>query len=248
MLMNLLSNAIKYTAAGEVALNLRRDGDAWVLRVRDTGPGMAPEQQEAAFAEYVRLDSARGTDGLGIGLAIVRQSADLLGHRLTLTSAVGQGSCFTLRMDAVDDSPPVAEPVVAAAGTGQLIGVVDDDEQIREAMQALLTLHGYRACAAPSLEALQQALAAQQLGRPQLVLSDFHLATGDSLEPLAARVGEGGPWAGVPAVLITGDLPGEVLARCEALGLTVAYKPLSARKLTHLISTILAESAAAAPG
>lgn len=239
ILMNLLSNAIKYTVTGGVHIHAQRQGDDWLVSVNDTGPGIAPEQQEAAFSEYVRLDSSRGSDGLGIGLAIVKRSATLLGHRLELASTVGQGSSFTLWLQALDDTAVPVEAAPEAGGAGQIIGLVDDDEQIRQAMCELLRLRGYCAHAAPSLEALQLQLVEAGTPRPHLVLSDFHLGASESLGTLAALVGEGGPWAGVPAVLITGDLSPDVLAQCQSRGITVAYKPLPARKLTQVIEKAL---------
>lgn len=242
MVMNLLSNAIKYTVSGGVRIQVARQGPEWLLSVEDTGPGIAPEQQEAAFSDYVRLDSSRGSDGLGIGLAIVKRSALLLGHRLELASSLGEGSQFTLWLPALDEQMAAGEALAEAGGSGQVIGLVDDDEQIRHAMRELLTLRGYVAHAAASLEALQQQLVEAGTPRPQLVLSDFHLAGSDSLDALASLVGEGGAWAGVPAVLVTGDLSAEVLARCQALGITVAYKPLPARKLSQLIDRLLSDT------
>lgn len=240
MVMNLLSNAIKYTLAGAVEVRAQADGDDWLLSVADTGPGIPPEQQDAAFAEYVRLDASRGSDGLGIGLAIVKRSAALLGHQLALSSEVGHGSCFTLRLPALQEPGDSADAPLGARGTGHVIGLVDDDDQIRHAMRDLLNLHGYVAHAAPTLEALQQQLTQAGTPRPHIVLSDFHLGTSDSLDTLTALVGDGGSWAGVAAVLITGDLRTELLARCQALGITIAYKPLPARKLTQLVAKILA--------
>lgn len=240
MLMNLLSNAIKYTVTGTVEVRAQADGNDWLISVADTGPGIAPDQHDAAFTEYTRLDASRGSDGLGIGLAIVKRSAALLGHQLDLSSDVGQGCCFTLRLPAAHGPGGAADTPLAAHGTGQVIGLVDDDDQIRHAMRDLLRLHCYVAHAAPTLETLQQQLTQAGTPRPHLVLSDFHLGTSDSLDALTALVGDGGLWAGAAAVLITGDLRTELLARCQALGITIAYKPLSARKLTQLVAKILA--------
>lgn len=239
MVMNLLSNAIKYTTSGSVEVHARRQAAYWVLTVTDTGPGIPAEQQDAAFNEYVRLDSSRGSDGLGIGLAIVKRSAALLGHRLALRSTVGQGSCFTLWLPALAQPGVASPPPVDSTGAGQVIGLVDDDEQIRHAMHELLTLRGYVAHAAPTLDALQQQLIQAGIPQPHLVMSDFHLGTSDSLDTLAALVGDRGPWAGVPAVLITGDLSPGVLARCQSLGITIAHKPLSVRKLSQLVDRLV---------
>lgn len=242
MLMNLLSNAVKYTAHGGVHIWAERQGVEWAVTVQDTGLGIAPEQQEAAFSEYVRLDSSRGSDGLGIGLAIVKRSVALLGHRLELVSNLGQGARFTLWLQATAPAALEADAGLMAQGEGRVIGIVDDDEQIRHAMCELLQLRGYAAHAAGSLEVLQQQFCDAGMPPPHLLLSDYHLGANDSLHTLAALVGEGGSWSGVPAVLITGDLSTDVLSRCQSLGITVAYKPLPARKLTQLIHRVLAEA------
>lgn len=101
---NLLSNAIKYTHAGgrvEVRTGVRSDAEApapgaWIaVDVADTGPGIPPDASEQIFEEYARLDPA-AAEGAGIGLAISRSSARLLGGDLTFRSSVGEGSTFTL--------------------------------------------------------------------------------------------------------------------------------------------------------
>lgn len=101
---NLLSNAIKYTPTGgrvEVRTGVRSDGDApgpgsWIaVDVEDTGPGIPPEASEHIFEEYARLEPA-AAEGAGIGLAISRIAARLLGGDLTFRSSLGMGSTFTL--------------------------------------------------------------------------------------------------------------------------------------------------------
>lgn len=101
---NLLSNAIKYTPAGgrlEVRTDVRADDRApapgpWItVDVEDTGPGIPPEDSERIFQEYARLEPA-AAEGAGIGLAVSRASARLLGGDLTFRSSPGKGSTFTL--------------------------------------------------------------------------------------------------------------------------------------------------------
>lgn len=101
---NLLSNAIKYTPAGgsvEVRTGVRADGDApgpgaWLtVDVEDTGPGIPSEASEHIFQEYTRLEPA-AAEGAGIGLAVSRTMARLLGGDLTFRSSAGAGSTFTL--------------------------------------------------------------------------------------------------------------------------------------------------------
>ncbi len=99
IVLNLLSNAIKFTRQGEVHVSLRPSGsDRWIIRVSDSGIGIAPDQQEAVFEEFRQVDGpdSRDTQGAGLGLAIARKLARLLGGDLTIESSLGQGSTFTL--------------------------------------------------------------------------------------------------------------------------------------------------------
>ena len=107
VLGNLLSNAVKYTEQGSVVVTVgvRSGADApgpgeWVTaEVRDTGPGIAPEQQSMLFKEFSRLEP--GKEGAGIGLAISRLVARALGGEITVSSEPGKGSVFTLWLPCV---------------------------------------------------------------------------------------------------------------------------------------------------
>lgn len=104
VLGNLLSNAIKYTPApGRITVTTARAEDAgpragrWAaVRVADTGPGIPPEHREAVFEEFRRLHDGSGAPGHGLGLAIARRVAELLGGELSVGDAPGGGALFTL--------------------------------------------------------------------------------------------------------------------------------------------------------
>ena len=100
-IVNLVENAIKFTGAGgTVELSLERDGRYAVLAVRDTGVGMNPEDAERIFEPFVRLDGARTTDngGAGLGLSIVHSIVVAHDGRLSVQTAPGIGSTFTMRL------------------------------------------------------------------------------------------------------------------------------------------------------
>jgi len=103
ILLNLLSNACKFTKEGEVALRVRKvaDGREWVeLTVADTGIGLTAEQRAKLFQDFTQADSltARRYGGTGLGLAISRKLARMMGGDVTVTSELGKGSVFTVRL------------------------------------------------------------------------------------------------------------------------------------------------------
>ncbi len=105
ILLNLLSNACKFTKEGEVALRVRRvvDGHDWIeLAVADTGIGLTADQQAKLFQEFTQADSltARRYGGTGLGLALSRRLARMMGGDVTVTSEPGKGSVFTVRLPA----------------------------------------------------------------------------------------------------------------------------------------------------
>src|SRR3979490_2843313 len=103
ILLNLLSNACKFTKDGEVALRVRKvvDGHAWIeLAVADTGIGLTAEQRAKLFQDFTQADSltARRYGGTGLGLALSRKLARMMGGDVTVTSEPGRGSEFTVRL------------------------------------------------------------------------------------------------------------------------------------------------------
>nr|ACX33927.1 putative response regulator receiver sensor signal transduction histidine kinase [uncultured prokaryote AT5] len=103
ILLNLLSNACKFTKEGDVALRVRKvaDGRDWVeLAVADTGIGLTAEQQAKLFQEFTQADSltARRYGGTGLGLALSRKLARMMGGDVTVASEPGKGSVFTVRL------------------------------------------------------------------------------------------------------------------------------------------------------
>jgi GAF domain-containing protein len=109
ILLNLLSNACRFTKEGEVALRVRKvaDGRDWVeLAVADTGIGLTAEQQAKLFQDFTQADSltARRYGGTGLGLALSRKLARMMGGDVTVTSEPGKGSVFTVRLPGSTDS------------------------------------------------------------------------------------------------------------------------------------------------
>jgi signal transduction histidine kinase len=107
ILVNLLSNAAKYTPVGtDLAVTLSDECGFAVLSVADRGPGIAPTDRERIFDRFYRVDNAAGraSRGVGIGLALVRQLAELLHGTITADETPGGGARFTLAIPLAEDS------------------------------------------------------------------------------------------------------------------------------------------------
>jgi signal transduction histidine kinase len=114
---NLLGNAFKFTEQGEVKLSMDWDNHAWVIRVSDTGVGIPPHAHSLIFEAFRQLDgsSRRVYGGSGLGLAIVRNLTTMMEGTVTVDSALGRGSTFTVTLPLPVSNPAEAAPVLATA-------------------------------------------------------------------------------------------------------------------------------------
>ncbi len=166
-LFNLVSNACKFTDRGTVTISVARvrdDGSEWInFSVADTGIGMTAEQTTRLFQAFTQADASttRRYGGTGLGLAISQKFCQLMGGVITVTSAPGRGTTFTVRLPAkVIDSKSSfvpAEPTVRIASAamqapdgGPLVLVIDDDPRVHDLMGKFLKKEGLRMVAAAS--------------------------------------------------------------------------------------------------
>jgi signal transduction histidine kinase/CheY-like chemotaxis protein len=177
-LLNLASNAGKFTERGRVAVAVDRRHDRgrdWVtFAVSDTGIGMTAEQLARLFEEFTQADASttRRYGGTGLGLAISRRFCRMMGGDITVESAPGEGSTFTMWLPAdvpatrdgeaepvpapgAGDGPPPAPPPGRAA---RRVLVIDDDPTVRELMERFLAREGFAVVTAASgVEGLRRA-------------------------------------------------------------------------------------------
>ena len=157
VILNLLSNACKFTENGEVILEaarVPRDGDGWLtFTVRDTGIGMTPEQLGRVFEEFGQADSSttRRYGGTGLGLAISRRLCQLMAGDISVESAPGIGSTFTVRLPSgaaatsrsTRDTPETAGAVPGRPQGRNQVLVIDDEDTVRHLMRRLLVREGF---------------------------------------------------------------------------------------------------------
>ncbi len=192
VLANLLNNAAKYTdPGGRISIHAERDQDELVLRIRDTGIGIAPEILPRLFDLFLQADRSldRAQGGLGIGLTLVRRLVEMHGGTVQASSpGLGQGSEFTIRLPllpvdatggpAARDSRAVTEPV-RTPGHPIRILVVDDQKDTVESMALLLRLEGHEVQLAHDAPT---ALEIARLFRPEVAILDIGLPGIDGYE------------------------------------------------------------------
>jgi two-component system, sensor histidine kinase len=259
ILRNLVSNAIAHTPSGRVLIGCRkRGGDAVRIEVWDTGPGIPTHEHERVFWEFHQLRNPERdrTKGLGLGLAIVRRTAALLGHSLSLHSVEGRGTVFMLSVDAQQQAPaPDAEaetgvfaatqahtPAAVAPhdkpATGQLILVIDDDAQNREGLRLLLESWGHRVIAAAGPDELVE-LTADVPGKPGLIVSDYRLRDHETGIEAIDRMHEEYNDSAIPALLVSGDTDPARLIEAAARSIPILHKPVEVDALREWVDKLL---------
>src|SRR5262245_1281100 len=175
ILMNLLSNAVKFTTEGTITLAAQHRDGALTITVTDTGIGMPAEALGRIFEEFHQADSSttRQYGGTGLGLSISRRLAQLLGGDITVQSAVGAGSTFTVTLPLHYDAAPLATRVATIPAreesssppeSDKIILAIGDDPDVIYLLRENLTEAGYRVVGATSgEEGLQQARALRPL-------------------------------------------------------------------------------------
>lgn len=188
---NLLSNALKFTRTGDaITVSLRVLSGAIELEIADTGVGIRQEILPIVFDRFRQADSSttRAHGGLGLGLAIVKEIVHLHGGSVRASSAgEGHGATFTIRLPAIEGVAIDALPTVQAAPVsgrelgGRTVLIVEDHDDARELIAAVLGTAGAQVIAASTAEeGLERAAAA----RPDLVIADIGLPVMDGYELL----------------------------------------------------------------
>lgn len=237
ILQNFLSNAIRYTREGGIVVAMRARGQAIRIDVIDTGPGIDPADHGRIFREFERLPHAHG-GGIGLGLAIVERTARVLDVPISLASNLGQGSRFSVTLDAIPHVQKEAlqgtvRPVLKSSNNGRSLKilVVEDDPANLEAMRAFLDSRGF---AYTCIDNAHEALEVE--GAFDCALVDYHLGSAttglDVIEALQVRH----PKAGFA---LTTAAPEQVfLERAQDLQVAVFRKPVDPLALDQWLQEI----------
>ena len=238
ILQNLVTNAIRYTDTGKVLVGVRRSGSDTRIEVRDTGPGIAPQDQRTVFQEFRQLgNSASGSKGLGLGLTIVERACAMLGHPLSLDSMRGRGCCFAVsapRLGQVGNEPAPAHPVddLRPRTRNLVVLLVENDPEMTGALTLMIESWGSHVIHAETGEGALALLDEIDI-TPDRALLDYQLGGGmtgtEVLDRLRSRHGA------VPARVISASRRQDIADACRAAGVTLVPKPLDRRKIIELL-------------
>jgi len=239
---NLVNNAIKFTTHGGVTLSAEAAGDGRVLvRVSDTGPGIPESERERVFEEFYQIGnpSRDRSQGLGLGLAIVRRTAELLKIEIGLDSATGSGTTFTLHIAPaapMGESPPEVATALARSfdGTRLAVLLVDDEAEVLSAMCTYLHQLGWSVKGVATGAKAEQALA--EGFEPDVMVVDYRLREETGLDVIE-RVRSRRPL--LPAVIVTGETAPSRFREFSTVAARILHKPLDGNRLARTLQEVV---------
>jgi signal transduction histidine kinase/ActR/RegA family two-component response regulator len=245
ILYNLISNALKFTEQGEIRVTAVRQGDILEVSVKDTGVGIPPESLGKLFAKFDQLDSSttRRFGGTGLGLAICRELAQLMAGEISVTSELGLGSTFTLRVplpwrgeekavctviETMSDHAEIALRVLAA----------EDNAVNQLVLKTLLHQMGVDPVV---VDNGQLAVEAWEAGDWDVILMDIQMPVMDGLTATAQirRQERTSGRARTPIVALTANAMSHQVEQHIAAGMDGhVAKPIQARELFEVLSRL----------
>jgi signal transduction histidine kinase/CheY-like chemotaxis protein len=240
IISNLLNNAVKYTPPeGSIHLSVRREGEQGVIRVKDSGVGIAPEMLSAVFELFAQVEGTidRSQGGLGLGLTLVRRLVEKHGGSVTALSAgLGRGSEFIVRLPICKRGKPSGSAGKAPSGQRRRkILVVEDGAENRELLRFLLETEGHSVeVAEDGRQGAEMALAFQ----PDVAVIDLGLPILDGYQ-LARKVRATPEGRQIFMIALSGYGQPEDRQRSTDAGFNVhLVKPLDMDEMVRLLSNL----------
>ena len=247
VMVNLVANAIKFTQRGEVVVRVRRDDAQLVIDVEDTGIGIPEGSRDRIFEPFFQVNRAASQrlGGSGVGLALAKRFAEMLGGELSLQASVeGEGSTFRFALPLGNDTgivevvmdPGVQTPVLPIRVRpleGLRVLVADDEELVLDALCKLLETAGATVGRATDGEQAMSLALAQDFA---LILMDIRMPVLDGLGA-TSRLRAAGFWR--PIVALTASAAADQRAACLAAGCNDHLtKPIAPEELVSKVATV----------
>jgi two-component system, sensor histidine kinase len=249
LVRNLVSNAVRYTHEGHVSIDARREGDHVALVIADTGVGIAAEDHEAIFGEFVQLSNpARSRDrGVGLGLSIVRHVSKLLDHPLQLESEPGRGTTVSVKVPLSDGLGARIPPPIPMRGENLRLDhrvlLIENDPIVADAMRAFLVAEGCRVDWGASRAEIESLVATE--GWPDFAILDDML--GDAETGLDIARWFSNHMDRQRLLIVTGNVDPDRLEELSRSGIAILRKPVPGAVLRQWIARVAPPEAVALP-
>ncbi|MDP3498868.1 MAG: ATP-binding protein [Myxococcales bacterium] len=244
VVLNLVSNAIKFTSKGRVSCRLGGGSGQLVLEVSDTGVGMEPSTLERLFTPFSQSDASttRRFGGTGLGLFIAHRLVSAMGGAIAVTSRVGVGTTFSVRLPLEATEAPLEARVVAASAPASMRILLVEDNAINQLVaRRLIEQLGHQVTVVADGK---QALSACEASSYDLVLMDCHMPEMDGFEATRRLRERGDP---TPIVALSAAVSLDDRLRCFEVGMNATLsKPLRFEQLKALIDGLSATRSRAA--
>tara|TARA_Y100001960_G_C14482203_1_gene732387 strand:- start:99 stop:869 length:771 start_codon:yes stop_codon:yes gene_type:complete len=238
VIQNFLTNAFRYNPSGKVVLGARRVDGRVRIDVWDNGTGIDEDKQQEIFEEFTRGSQVRSDQGLGLGLAISKGIAHVLGHEISMRSWPDEGSVFSItlpRAEKVVTAPQVAAPTVNSEIAQLKILCVDNERDILVGMENLIGRWGCDVRTAGDLVESLKCL--EDSWQPDVIFSDYRLDNGrtglEVLQQCRLRLGDS-----FEGVIISADRTDDMLAAIKAHGFSFIAKPVKPLKLRAVLNRV----------
>ncbi|NVJ57514.1 MAG: response regulator, partial [Vibrionaceae bacterium] len=230
------TNAFRYNPNGKVVLGVRRVKGQVRIEVWDNGTGIDEDKQQEIFEEFTRGSQVRSDQGLGLGLAISKGIAHVLGHQISMRSWPGDGSVFSITLERSSEAQ--AKPQVESAGAASDLShlrvlCVDNEPDILVGMENLLARWGCDVRTATDIIGSLKSIDEEWL--PDVILSDYRLDNGrtglEVLQQCRLRLGDS-----FKGVIISADRTNDMMAGITSNGFSFIPKPVKPLKLRAILN------------
>lgn len=255
VLLNMMSNAIKFSPPGSTVWlqgKVAPDERMGIVEVRDQGSGIDPRDLPRLFQPFTRLDSgATKTHGNGLGLAVSQRLAELMHGRIDVTSTLGHGSVFALRLPLAEATPQASpqrgQPTRSAGEPAVMLPPlrvvhIEDNPLNRSLVEAMFS--AYPQVRLISAETATEGLATIQATHPDVALVDINLPDGSGLD-LCRKLRAVPEFKKLPLIALSADALPEHIARALQTGFShYLVKPLQIQRLLMILAALPSAQAA----
>ena len=243
ILRNLVSNAVRYTEQGYVFISCDIENDHVVIHVSDSGVGIAQSKKNDIFQEFYQINDGGGqaSQGLGLGLSIVKGLCDLLDHKISLRSEMGVGSVFSIKVPLGNLSkilPETADIHILPGDVSARTIILNNEGASLESIIAIMRHWGHIVVDFNTCGEVMTFLESEDF-TPDLIISDIQLKDASGIE--AVKAIQKKVVKTIPAIIMTGA-GGEKLEQVRDSGFSLLEKPVKPAKLRSMVSFLVQQA------